>query len=150
VTRIPHLSGALPASDEAMKRPSDVAPERRMRWSAALVWFMRIVALLWIAKGLSFWAVILGAGYGPALFETRTLGFQATVVYFAVIDLVAAVGLWLTSTWGGVMWLLAVMSHLILFFFFPGIVGGNWVLGAINGGLVLVYLILSWLAAGED
>jgi hypothetical protein len=58
--------------------------------------------------------------------------------------------LWLTSTWGGVMWLLAVMSHLILFFFFPGIVGGNWVLSAMNGALVLVYLILSWLAAGED
>jgi hypothetical protein len=41
------------------------------------------------------------------------------VIYFAVIDQVAAVGLWLTSVWGGVMWLLAIMSHLILGFFFP-------------------------------
>ena len=38
-------------------------------------------------------------------------GYQATIIYFAVIDLMAAVGLWMASTWGGVLWLLAVMSH---------------------------------------
>ena len=31
----------------------------------------------------------------------------------------------MVSTWGGVMWLLAVMSHLILAAFFPRIVSGG-------------------------
>ena len=36
----------------------------------------------------------------------------AAVVFFAVIDLVAAVGLWLAAAWGGVVWLVAVAAQL--------------------------------------
>lgn len=115
-----------------------------------LVWFMRLMALLWIAKGLGFWAVIVGAGHVIPPFEARSLGFQASIVYFAIIDLVAAVGLWLVSTWGGVLWLLAVMSHLILALVFPGIVPTNTVTTGLYAGLIFAYLIVSWLAAGEE
>jgi hypothetical protein len=138
----------VPASDAALRGREDAAP-RRQRWATALVWFMRIAALLWIAKGLGFWAVIIGAGHGPT-FEAKGFGFQATVVYFAVVDLVAAVGLWLTSAWGGVLWLLAVMSQLILWFFFPDLVPGNLVTSIVYGTLILLYLLLSWLAAREE
>ena len=31
---------------------------------------------------------------------------QATIVFFAAVDLLAAVGLWLAAPWGGVLWLL--------------------------------------------
>ena len=40
--------------------------------------------------------------------------FQATTIFFAVIDLVAAIGLWLTAAWGGVVWLIAAGSQLML------------------------------------
>ena len=121
-----------------------------MRWSAALVWFMRILALLWIAKGLGSWAVILGAGYPVPPFEARSMGHQATIIYFSVIDLVAAVGLWLTSTWGGVLWLLAVMSPLILAIFFPAIVPSNVISIAVSLTFIGLYLVISWLAANEE
>src|SRR3712207_2624902 len=88
----------------------DRPASRAVRWNFILVWFMRMMALMWIAKGLGYWAVILGADNAPTPFEARSTGFQATTIYFAIIDLVAAVGLWLTSTWGGVLWLLAVMK----------------------------------------
>ena len=71
-----------------------------MRWNFILVWFMRMLALIWIAKGLGYWAVILGADSAPMPFESRSTGFQATTIYFAIIDLVAAVGLWLTLDLG--------------------------------------------------
>jgi hypothetical protein len=100
-------------------------------------------------QGLAAWAVILDALGLPVAFEDRSTGFQAIVIYFAVIDLVAAVGLWLTSTWGGVLWLLAVMSHLILAFFFPAVVIGGWPVIAGFSAAVALYLVLSWLAAGE-
>ena len=32
--------------------------------------------------------------------------WQAATVFFAVLDLVAAIGLWLAVSWGAVMWLL--------------------------------------------
>jgi hypothetical protein len=123
---------------------------RTVRWNIILIWFMRILALMWIAKGLGYWAVILGADAAPTPFETRSTGFQATTIYFAIIDLVAAVGLWLTSTWGGVLWLLAVMSHLILTVFFPHIMTGGPLLVLLFMAFIFGYLLISWLAASEE
>jgi fatty acid desaturase len=149
------LRGRAPALAEPGDGPGDEdideAPAvRALRWNILLVWFMRMLALMWIAKGLGYWAVILGADNAPTPFEGRTTGFQATTIYFAIIDLVAAVGLWLTSTWGGVLWLLAVMSHLILTVFFPHIVTGGPVLIGLFLSFIVAYLLISWLAASEE
>ena len=133
-------------SDRIEERPT---PQGFMRWSFVLTCFMRIVAILWIMKGLSAWAVILGIWTPVGQFEARSTGYQATIIYFALIDLIAAVGLWMASTWGGIMWLLAVMSHLILAAFFPGIVAGGAVTVAFFLTLMAVYLGMSWLAARE-
>jgi hypothetical protein len=126
------------------------APSSALRWSFILTGFMRVLALLWILKGLSAWAVILGIWIPSGAFEARSTGYQATIIYFAVIDLVAAIGLWMASTWGGVMWLLAVMSHLILAAFFPRIVSGGVITVTFFLALVASYLVLSWLSAQEN
>ena len=120
-----------------------------MRWTFVLTWFMRILALLWIMKGLSAWAVILGIWTPAGQFEMRSTGYQATVIYFALIDLIAAVGLWMASTWGGIMWLLAIMSQLILAAFFPGIVQASTTTMVFFVSLIAAYLVLSWVAAHE-
>ncbi len=136
-----------PAEEERLdERPASLA----VRWNFILVWFMRMLALMWIAKGLGYWAVILGADNAPTPFEARTTGFQATTIYFAIIDLVAAVGLWLIATWGGVLWLLAVMSHLILTVFFPHIVTGGPILIGLFVSFIVAYLVISWLAASDE
>lgn len=125
------------------------AKASRIKWGIVLVWFMRLTAVAWVAKGLSYWLVILGVENAPA-FEGRALSYQTTIVYFAVIDVVAAVGLWLTSAWGGVLWLLALMSYVILSAFFPRIVATSTTMMAINFGLVVTYLTISWLASRDD
>ena len=140
-------TSALPDDDEGLEERQG---SRAVRWNFILVWFMRMLALMWIAKGLGYWAVILGADKAPTSFEARTTGFQATTIYFAIIDLVASVGLWLTSTWGGVLWLLAVMSHLILTVFFPHIVTGGPVLIGLFVAFIVTYLMISWLAASDE
>ncbi|WP_029031291.1 DUF6163 family protein [Salinarimonas rosea] len=138
------------SSVDAALKLSEPASARGLRWDKTLTWFMRLMALLWIAKGLSFWAVIVGASAMAPPFEDRSLGFQAAIVYFAVIDPIAAVGLWLTATWGGVLWLLAVMSHLVLALFFPGVVPVSLALAAAYCGLMVTYLLISFFASGED
>ncbi|WP_449256626.1 DUF6163 family protein [Bosea sp. (in: a-proteobacteria)] len=120
------------------------------RWRLVLVWFLRLLSVAWLAKGLMAWMVIFGVS-GDALppFENRLLSFQAIIVYFAVIDLVAAVGLWLTSTWGGVLWLLATLSQLLLSFFFPRFVPLTaWMVG-IYVALMAVYFLVTWAAENE-
>jgi hypothetical protein len=125
------------------------APTKHLRWNRVLVWFMRIMALCWVAKGLIAWGGILGISGGTP-FELRPTGYQATTIYFAVMDLVAGVGLWLTSTWGGVLWLLAVMSHLILAVFFPRFVANSALLISLFIVALMMYLTISWLAAVDE
>lgn len=134
------------ASERIEQRP--VAPSAR-KWNLVLIWFMRVLAIVWIMKGLSAWAVILGIWTPSGLFEARSTGYQATVIYFALIDLIAAIGLWMAGTWGGVMWLLAVMSHLILAAFFPNVIAGGLMTVLLFIALIGVYLAVSWLAAQE-
>jgi hypothetical protein len=55
----------------------------------------------------------------------------------------------MASTWGGVLWLLAVMSHLILAVFFPSFVPGTLATSVFFVSLIFGYLIVSWLAARE-
>lgn len=134
------------ASDRIEERPQ---AQGALRWSFVHTWFMRLLAILWIMKGLSAWAVILGVWTPIGQFEARSTGYQATIIYFALIDLIAAVGLWMASSWGGMMWLLAVMSHLILAAFFPGIVSSGILTMVFFLTLVAIYLAVSWLAAQE-
>lgn len=124
----------------------DLAPGP-FRWDVALVWFMRLLAIAWMAKGLAYWAVMLGFMPQTALFETQTLQWQSAIVFFSVIDLVAAIGLWLTSTWGGVIWVLAAMSYFLIALMVPhAVVSGFLVLTAL-AILVITYFVLSWRAS---
>jgi hypothetical protein len=143
----PHDAARDYLSDRIEERPQAPAS---MRWAFILTWFMRVLAIIWIMKGLSSWAVILGIWTPIGQFEARSTGYQATIIYFALIDLVAAVGLWMASTWGGIMWLLAVMSHLILAAFFPAIVASGFLTIVFFLALIAVYVAVSWLAAREE
>lgn len=138
------LDLAADVDDRLIERPV----RRTIRWNTVLVGFMRIMAAVWLVKGLLAWTTILGIGAAP--FDGRNPGFQAVIVYFAVIDLVAAVGLWLTSTWGGVLWLLAIISHMILAAFFPRFVSNGAVIIGLFIAAIMIYLTASWLAAVDD
>ncbi len=143
----------LGGDGEPLLRPAGVEGRQAgaTRWRLVLVWLLRVLSLIWLAKGLLAWAVIFGLGdEGQPPFEARLLSFQALIVYFAVIDLVAAVGLWLTSTWGGVLWLLAAVSHLLLGFFFPRLLPMTTPMIAGYVGLMLAYFLATWLAENEN
>lgn len=121
-----------------------------VRWHLILIWFMRVCAIIWFAKGLLSWAAILGINQPLPPFDSRPTGYQAVTIYFAVLDLVAAVGLWLTASWGGVMWLLAVTSHLILAAFFPRFISNGALLFGLFIGSLVVYLVISWLSEIDE
>ena len=119
-------------------------------WTRRLVLFLRIMAVVSILQGLYHWAQVTGfIGSEEDAFENQPMAWQAATVYFAVIELVAAVGLWLATPWGAVVWLTTVVSMAVIELMFPGIYGGSlWVVGGealMLGG----YLALAWMAARE-
>jgi hypothetical protein len=94
-----------PASDAPIQAEAD---ERGIDWSRIYRIFMRALAILVIGRGLMQWTVICGGPNADGIgFEDMPPGMQASIIFFAVIELVAGVGLWLTSAWGGVVWILA-------------------------------------------
>src|ERR1043165_8392671 len=82
---------------------NDPQTERRPTpWTRRLVLFLRIMAMVSLLKGIYHWSLILGVGDGGgSTFEQASMPWQAATVFFAVIDLVAAVGLWLWGAGGG-------------------------------------------------
>jgi hypothetical protein len=148
------LDGVVEIIDRA---PAEAAPGRRaapgllaqLSWTEGLVWFMRTLAWVWVAKGLFNWSLVLGAlpGYGD--FAMLPLPLQSSIVFFAAVDLLAAVGLWLAAPWGGVLWLLCAVIEGVS----PALGARGAVTGALgvalNALLVALYFLLSWRAGQE-
>lgn len=121
------------------------------RWTRRLVLFLRIMAGLSMLKGLYHWAAVCGIGFGSGdPFENHSIAWQTATVFFAVIDLVAAVGLWLAAAWGAVIWLTSVASMLAVEIFFPQVFGGGVLTGFLEAGLLALYLLLALKSAQEQ
>ncbi len=119
-------------------------------WTRRLVLFLRAMAGVSMLKGLYHWSQVVGIGVAhDNLFETQSIAWQAATVFFAVIDLVAAIGLWLAAAWGAVIWLMAVASMLALEVFFPQVFGGGIFTGLFEGALLAIYLGLALKSAQE-
>jgi len=131
-------------------RPSDllepvrVTKAARGTWTDYLILFLRLMACLSLIKGLYHWTQVCGIGARPGEgFEGHTIAWQASTVFFAVLDLVAAVGLWLAAAWGAVLWLASVVSMAAVEIFFPQVFGGSLFVVFIEVTLLGVYLFLA-------
>ncbi len=143
-----------PANDVTGGAVSLEPPERLAAdesvWTRRLVMFLRIMAVLSILKGLYHWAQVTGfVGGEEEAFENQPMAWQAATVYFAVIELVAAVGLWLATPWGAVVWLTTVVSMAVIELMFPAIYGGSLLVVAGEAAMLAAYLVLAWMAARE-
>ena len=118
------------------------------RWTLLLVIFMRIVAVIWMAQGLLEWAAILGPG--ASAFELGDWVDSTAIGFFAVVDLLAAVGLWLAAPWGAVLWILAVATQVVVAVLLPDFYPLRLVLLAADFVMVLIYFLLTWSAARES
>ncbi len=119
-------------------------------WTEYLVLFLRIMAAISLAKGLYHWSQVCGIGASSNhSFETHSLPWQSATVFFAIIDLVAAVGLWLAAAWGAVVWLTSVVSMAVVELFFPSVYGGSTFVVFAEMGLLIVYLFLAFCSARE-
>ena len=119
-------------------------------WTRRLVFFLRIMAVVSIVKGLYHWGQVTGfIGGEDDAFENQSMAWQAATVYFSVIELVAAVGLWLATPWGAVVWLTTVVSMAVIELMFPAIYGGSLAIVAGEAVMLAAYLALAWMAARE-
>ena len=106
----------------------------------------RIISVVLLVFGLREWAVIIGvaSSFGGD-FEAMTVAWRLATMYLAVVNLVAAVGLWMRVAWGNVVWLCAAASEIAFHTFFRETFGSDYVvvvfhLFALGGYAALVVL----------
>ena len=145
-SRDPSRDGAMSAAAISSER---IESDQNV-WTRRLVLFLRIMAVISVTKGLYHWAQVTGfIGGEEEAFESQPMAWQTATVYFAVIELVAAVGLWLATPWGAVVWLTTVVSMAIIELMFPAIYGGSLMVVALEALMLGAYLALAWMAARE-
>lgn len=83
-----------------------------IRWDVMYMLFLRLMAAVWLIKGIGFWAIVMGMGDLPLGEESRLR--QALIIGFALVDCTAAVGLWLLSPWGKSIWVFVLVAEMIL------------------------------------
>src|SRR4030088_1833192 len=112
-----------PVAGDPIKELAPVQAEEEKNsvgvWTARLVLFLRIMAGVSMLKGLFHWAAVCGfIGAADGGFLGHGPQWQTATIFFAVIDLVAAVGLWLAAPWGAVVWLTSAVSMAVINMFF--------------------------------
>ncbi|VFU08191.1 hypothetical protein [Methylocella tundrae] len=143
---------ALRGSDGTVERPDSGAAIRlgeasetgeESPWGVILVIFMRLLAALWVLQGLIQWSAVLVPSE-PFLDAAAPVA-SAAVIFFAVLDLVAAVGLWLATPWGGVLWLFSAVAQIFAAAMIPPFFGKVWI--GVNAVLIVAYFVLTWQAS---
>jgi len=120
-------------------------------WTLRLVFFLRMMAVLSLIKGLYHWSRVCGIMVAPGdTFELHSIAWQAATVFFAVIDLVAAVGLWLAAAWGAVIWLTSIVSMIALDVFFPQVFHAGFGFDLLEFAVLGLYLWLALKSAQEQ
>jgi hypothetical protein len=119
----------------------------RNRYEFLLDQYAIALSVVMLLFGLRHWAVIVGlvAGGGGA-FEAMSTAWKIATMHMAVVDLVAAVGLWMRASWGRVVWIYAALSEIVLHSAFIGTFGGDLPKVAFHVATLVVFLILILLA----
>jgi Family of unknown function (DUF6163) len=149
----PSVDEPRPSADQPARARDIMADDseqrRRRRWTRLLIVYLRMLAVFALLRGLIEWARILGFNEQEDMFLLAPLGGQASMVLLAVLNCVAGVGLWLTSAWGAVLWLIVTLCEILLPMTiakgFRIIGAGEWIMLSLAAG----YIVLTWLSARE-
>src|ERR1700720_2343112 len=128
-------TAARPDSGAAIRlgEPARIADEEN-RAALFLLIFMRVLAGLWVLQGLWQWSTILLPP--EPLFDHLSALRGAAVIFFATVNLVAAVGLWLATPWGGVIWLFCAIAQILVAVALRGFFSILWI------GASIVFIVI--------
>lgn len=120
-------------------------------WQQRLVLYQRIAGGFMMFKGLVQWGALLGVGAGAgARFLDLPLDAQVVTVFFAIVDILAGVGLWLGSTWGGALWLIAAALQIVAGMGFVQLSGFLVLLTILEILMLAVYVLARFMAHHEE
>ena len=107
--------------------------------------YMRAMALLLLIAGLARACQVLGIFTPDGLgFADLTPAKRSAAVTLLLVDIFAAVGLWIGAAWGPVMWAVALAVEVSMYTLFSELFGSYPVRVAIHSALFVTFLALSY------
>jgi hypothetical protein len=123
-----------------MEHDSSTLPKRTLT-DILFVVFLRLIAIACFWFGLQYWSMLVGYSLsGHARFDLLNLPWKVAGVGLAVAFPVAALGLWLTVSWGPVLWIAAAGGQILMYGVWPDIFGRNLMIIILHGCVALLYL----------
>lgn len=120
----------------------------RNRYETILDLYVVAMSIVIMLFGLRHWAVIVGLLSSPGgSFEAMITPWKILTMHMGVMSLVAAVGLWMRSAWGKVVWVYAAMVEIVVHVIFAGTFGNDWPLVIFHVLSVGIFILLTILAA---
>ena len=110
--------------------------------------YMRAVALLLLAAGLVRACQILGITPDGRTFSDLAPAWRAGAATLLLVDLFAAVGLWVGAAWGPVMWALALVIEISMYTLFSDLFGTHPLRVAVHAGLFTGFVASRWWSGG--
>ncbi len=109
--------------------------------SITFVWFHRLISLLCLQSGVSYWVALIGFNEGAlGRFDLMPVHWQVAASSLAVLLPVAAVGLWMVVSWGPVIWVAAAIAEAIMYVGFPHLFGSKPLIIIAHVSIALLYL----------
>jgi hypothetical protein len=119
----------------------------RSRYAVLLDQYLIALSVVMMIFGLRQWAIILGIVPGPTgSFEAMSTAWKIVTMHMAVVDLVAAVGLWMRVAWGRVVWVYAALSEIAFHSIFIGTFGSDLPKVGFHFVTLFIFVVLTILA----
>lgn len=116
--------------------------------SQVMLWYLRALGVVYFVSGLGHWAFIIGiTGEG---FADEVTHIQAATIYFALIEVVAATGLWAGAAWGVAAWLFAAVAGIVIHVGFADLFGSNWIVVGFHLFTISAYAGLAWWTGASE
>ncbi|PZM16923.1 DUF6163 family protein [Rhizobium tubonense] len=124
-----------------MEPDSSTIPKRSLA-NIMFVVFLRLIAISCFWFGLQYWSMLVGYSLnGHARFDLLDLQWKVASTALAVLFPVAALGLWLTVSWGPVIWVLAAAVQCLMYGVWPAIFGFNPLIIILHAGVAVLYCV---------
>ncbi|WP_378943024.1 DUF6163 family protein [Mesorhizobium sp. ANAO-SY3R2] len=106
----------------------------------AFALFLRVVAAYCLLFGILYWIRLIGL-YDGALwrFDLMPVHWQIAAVILSVFFPFAAIGLWMLSSWGPVIWFICAATEVVMYAGFPDLFGSRPVIVAAHIVVALIY-----------
>jgi hypothetical protein len=122
--------------------PDSLTPPKPSLTELLFVVFLRLVALACLVFGIQYWAMLTGFLLeGRARFDLLSLPWRVAGSGLAVLFPVAALGLWLTVSWGPVIWVLVAGAQVAMYTVWPQIFGFHLAVVVLNAMIVVIFAI---------